>query len=158
MTLGRSHMWMSPWTDHFNVRTSALVSHRSLSLWREGANGCILADRESQVDTSVEVATWRRRDTVVNGETARSRTWCRCTYNARTQHTTVIVSKPLKRLVRKRKEREEERSLVSSRQTYNQSKIAGGMHLVNLNNKKASRNDGTYLRIKVNQERNAVTS
>ena len=57
------------------------------------------------------------------------------------------------------KEREEEeRSLVSSRQTYNQSKIAGGMHLVSLNNKKASRNDGTYQRINVNQEQNAVTS
>ena len=27
-----------------------------------------------------------------------------CTYNARTQHTTVIVYKPLKRLVRKRRE------------------------------------------------------
>jgi len=158
MTQARSHTWMSPWTDHVNVRTSALVDHRSLSLWREGANGCILADRESQVDTSVEVATWRRRDNVANGETARSRTRCRCTYNARTQHTTVIVYKPLKRLVRKRKEREEERSLVSSRQTYNQSKIAGGMHLVSLNNKKASRNDGTYQRINVNQERNAVTS
>ena len=90
------------------------------------------------------------RDTVVNGVTVRSRTWCRCTYNARTQHTTEIVYEPLKRLVRKRKEREEERSLVSSRHTYNQSKIAGWMHLVSLNNKKASRNDGTYLRINVN--------
>ena len=56
------------------------------------------------------------------------------------------------------KEREEERNLVSSRQTYNQNKIAGGMHLVSLNNKEASRNDGVYLRINVNQERNAVTS
>jgi len=52
----------------------------------------------------------------------------------------------------------EERSLVSSRQTYNQNKIARGMHLVSLNDKEASRNDGTYLRINVNQERNAVTS
>ena len=128
-------------------------------LWREGANGCILADRESQVDTSVEVATRRRSDTVMNGETARSRAWYRCTYNAGTHHNTVIVYKSLKRLVRKRKEREEEeRSLFSSRQTYNQSKIAGGMHLINLDNEKASRNDGTYLRINVNQERNAVTS
>ena len=98
------------------------------------------------------------RDTVVNGVTVRSRTWCRCTYNARTQHTTEIVYEPTKRLVRKRKEKEEERSLVSSRQTYNQSKIAGGMHLVSLNNKEASKNDGTYLRINVNQVRNAVTS
>ena len=83
-----------------------------------------------------------------------------CTYNARTQHTTVIVYKPLKRLVRERKEKEEERSLVSSRQrqTYNQDKIAAGMHLVNLNDKEASRNDGAYLRINVNQKRNAVTS
>ena len=83
-----------------------------------------------------------------------------CTYNTRTQHTTVTVYKPLKRLVRERKEREKERSLVSSRQrqTYNQNKIAGGMHLVSLNNKEASRNDGTYLRINVNQVRNAVTS
>ena len=74
-----------------------------------------------------------------------------------TAHT-VIVYKPLKRLVRERKEKEEERSLVSSRQTYNQNKIAAGMHLVNLNDKEASRNDGAYLRINVNQERNAVTS
>ena len=81
-----------------------------------------------------------------------------CTYNARTQHTTVIVYKPLKRLVRERKEKEEKRSLVSSRQTYNQDKIAGGMHLVSLNDKDASRNDGAYLRINVNQKRNAVTS
>ena len=74
-----------------------------------------------------------------------------------TAHT-VIVYKPLKRLVRERKEKEEERSLVSSRQTYNQNKIAGGMHLVSLNDKEASRNDGAYLRINVNQKRNAVTS
>ena len=158
MTQARSHTWMSPWTDHVNVRTSALVDHRSLSLWREGANGCILADRESQVDTSVEVATWRRRDNVANGETARSRTRCRCTYNARIQRTTIIVYKPLKRLVRKRKGREEERRMISSRQTYNQSKIAGGMHLISLDNETESGNDGTYLRINVNQERNAVTS
>ena len=80
--------------------------------------------------------------------------YIQCTYTAHT----VIVYKPLKRLVRERKEKEEERSLVSSRQTYNQNKMAGGMHLVSLNDKEASRNDGAYLRINVNQVRSAVTS
>ena len=97
------------------------------------------------------------RDSVVNGVTVRSRT---CVHTTHVHSTPQLVYKPLKRLVRERKEKEEERSLVSSRQrqTYNQNKIAAGMHLVSLNNKEASRNDGAYLRINVNQERNAVTS